>query len=31
MQGDLDQVGVSGGGLVDRVVDQLPHQVVQAG
>ena len=30
VQGDLDEVGEPGGGLVDRVVDQLPHQVVQA-
>ena len=29
-QGDVDGVGVAGEGLVDRVVDDLPHQVVQA-
>ena len=29
-QGDLDAVGVAGQRLVDGVVDDLPHQVVQA-
>ena len=29
-QGDVDGVGVAGEGLVDRVVDDLPDQVVQA-
>ena len=29
-QGDVDGVGVAGQGLVDRVVDDLPDQVVQA-
>ena len=29
-QRDVDAVGVAGEGLVDRVVDDLPHQVVQA-
>ncbi len=30
-QGDVDPGGVAGHGLVDRVVDHLPHAVVQAG
>src|SRR4029453_4481456 len=29
-QGDVDAVAVAGHGLVDRVVDDLPHEVVQA-
>ena len=31
VEGDLDAVGVAGGGFVDRVVDELPHQVEQPG
>ena len=30
-QGDVDAVAEAGHGLVHRVVDDLPHQVVQAG
>ena len=26
VEGDLDEAGVTGGGLVDRVVDQLPDR-----
>ena len=31
VEGDLDAVGVAGRGLVDGVVDELPHEVEQAG
>ena len=30
MQGDFDQVGKACCGLIDGIVDQLPHQMVKA-